>query len=303
MKRCGYCGRDNEGEATACRECGTEFAAEMPGTTTALASEAVEPAPDTPVELQRCRDLESLTQITGILEAAGIAYQRSSLPKMFELGKIGAADEAEVVVSVPRELYDAARAAMESAYLNTKLPEDHYLLTSTDEELIEIVAQSSEWSALDGAHAKRLMGERGIDTKRIEDKRAEHLQQLRLGRPAPKKLTLFGWLFSVLGGLIGLGIAWSLCYMKEKTLDGEFPTYDEKSRAVGQKMLRVAIIAFAGALFLGCSHADWKIIEPCALHLTAARAFRSVLRANSCAHFCAPPPRPAAVGEARRWAL
>ena len=259
MKRCGYCGRDNEGEAAACRECGTEFEAAvsettsgvgMPGTTTATPSQAAEPALETPVELQRCRDPESLTQITGILDAAGITYRRSALPAMFELSKIGAGEEAEVVVSVPRDLYGAARAAMESACPATRLPEDHYLLTSTDEELIEIVAQSSDWSAFDVAHARRLIGERGIDIKRIEGKRAEHLRQLRLGKPASKKLIFFGWFFSCLGGLIGLGIAWSLCYMKEKTPDGEFPTYDERSRAVGQKMLMVAIVVLAAELFL-----------------------------------------------------
>jgi hypothetical protein len=252
MKSCGYCGRENSDGAAVCRECGTRFAAETPEATPEIASEAVEPAADAPVELQRCRDPISLKQIAELLDAAGIAYQRSALPEMFDLGKIGAGarDDAVVVVSVPRNLYDAARAAMESAYLKTSLPENHYLLTSTDEELVEIVGQASEWSAFDVAHARRLIGERGIDTKKIEDKRAEHLRQLRLGRPASKKLIFFGWGFSVLGGLIGIGIAWSLCYMKEKTPDGEFPAYDEKSRAIGKRMLKVAVAVFGAAVFL-----------------------------------------------------
>jgi hypothetical protein len=247
MKRCGYCGRENQDEATVCLECGTrEF--QSP---TDIGTEAVEPAADAPVELQRCRDPESLAQITRILDAAGIAYQRSSLPPMFELSKIGAGnDDAEVILSVPRNLYAAARAAMESEYLKISLPENHYLLTSTDDELAEIVGQSSEWSAFDVAHARRLISERGIDLKKVEDKAAEHLNQLRRGRPASKWLIFFGWLSSVLGGVIGLGIAWSLCHMKEKTPHGEFYTYDEKSRAIGKKMLRVAVAVFATVLVL-----------------------------------------------------
>ena len=123
MKRCGYCGRNNQDEATVCGECGTsEFVPAIPATTTEIASEAAETAADAQVELQRCRDPESLKQITGILDAAGIAYQRSSLPTMFEIGKIGAGDDAQVIVSVPRSLYPAARAAMESAYLEIDLP-------------------------------------------------------------------------------------------------------------------------------------------------------------------------------------
>jgi hypothetical protein len=250
MKPCGYCGRESQDEAVVCSECGTRFAPEVPVADPEIASETVVPAADAPVELQRCRDPISLKHVTEILDDAGIPYQRSALPEMFELDKIGAGDDSEAVVSVPRNLHGAARDAMEGVYLNTSLPENHYLVTSTDEELVEVVAKSSEWSPFDVAHARRLIRKRGIDIKRIEDKRAEHLRQLRLGKPASKKLIVFGWVFSVLGGLIGLGIAWSLCYMKEKTPDGEFPAYDERSRAIGKKMLRVATTVFVAGVFL-----------------------------------------------------
>ena len=171
---------------------------------------------------------------------------------MFDIGKIGAVDDAQVIVSVPRNLYEAARAVMESENLKIELPENHYLLTSTDEELVEIVAKASEWSAFDVAHARRLIGQRGIDFKKIEDKRAEHLGQLRQGRRASKTLIFFGWVFSVLGGVIGVTIAWFLAYMKGRTPDGDFFTYDEESRAVGRRMLKVAgaVIAIEVALRL-----------------------------------------------------
>ena len=103
------------------------------------------------------------------------------------------------------------------------------------------------------AHARRLIGERAIDLKKVEDKRAEHLRQLRQGRPASKQLILLGWVFSVLGGLIGLGIGWSLAYMKEKTPDGEFFTYDEESRVIGKNMLRLAATVIAIAVLLRLS--------------------------------------------------
>ncbi len=159
----------------------------------------------------------------------------------------------QLMVCVPQSLYGAARAALESTYLKIALPEDHYLVASTDEELVEIVGQSSEWGAFDVAHARRLISERGIATIRIEDKRAEYLRQLRLGKRASKKLIFFGWVFLFLGGLIGLGIAWSLCYMKEKTPDGEFFTYDEKSRVVGRMMLTLAAAVIAAAVVLRLS--------------------------------------------------
>jgi hypothetical protein len=264
MKSCAYCGRENPDSATHCRECGTdEFVTTNPATSKVVPSEVVETAPDAPVdepvELQRCGDSESLERITGILDSAGIVYRRSSLPEMFDIGKIAAPRDPQVIITVSRKDYAAARAAMEIEDLKMDLPANHYLLTSTDEELAEIVAQSSEWSAFDVAHARRLIRQRGIDLSKVDEKRAEHLRQLQRGRrPAPKWLIIFGWISSILGGVLGFGIAWSLVYMKEKTIDGEFFTYDEESRAIGKKMLPVAgamltviIILLAAALISG----------------------------------------------------
>jgi hypothetical protein len=155
-----------------------------------------------------------------------------------------------VIVKVPRSLHAAARAALESASLSAELPANHYLLTSTDEELVEILAQSSEWSPFDVSHARRLIRERGIDLKKVEAKHAEFLERLRRGRPASKQLIYMGWVFSVLGGVIGFGIAWSLAYMKEKTPHGEFFSYDEASRAVGQRMLKLAVAVLLAAVVL-----------------------------------------------------
>ncbi len=144
----------------------------------------------------------------------------------------------------------AARAATEREHLKIDLPADHYLLSSTDAELVEIVAHSSEWSGFDVAHARRLISQRGIDLKQIEDKVAEHIHRLRQGKPASERLIVFGWVFSFLGGLIGVGIGWSLASMKEKTPYGEFFTYDEKSRAIGGRMLKVAGTVLAAAVVL-----------------------------------------------------
>jgi hypothetical protein len=253
MKSCAYCGRENPDSATRCRECGTdEFVAAIPPTPKEIVSETVETASDAPVELQRGGDSERLERIARILDSAGIAYRISALPEIFDIGKIGAGEDAQTIISVSRKDYAAARDAMESEYLKMDLPENHYLLTSTDEELVEIITQSSEWSPFDVAHARRLIGQKGIDLSKVDDKRAEHLRELRRGRRASKKLIFFGWVFSLLGGLIGLGIGWSLAFMKEKTPDGEFFVYDDESRAIGRMMLKVAgaELAVAAALQL-----------------------------------------------------
>ncbi|HUR45840.1 MAG TPA: DUF3784 domain-containing protein [Candidatus Saccharimonadales bacterium] len=144
----------------------------------------------------------------------------------------------------------ASRAARELEYLKTDLSADHYLLTSTDQELVEILAHPTDWCGYDVAHARQLAVQRGIDLGQVAAKKTEHLQQLRRGQHASKQLIIFGWIFSFLGGVVGLGIAWTLASMKEKTPHGEFFTYDEESRAIGRAMLKFAVVMFGIGVFL-----------------------------------------------------
>lgn len=201
------------------------------------------------IELNRCRDAESVSETTEPLDVAKILYRVGSTAVNFDLSKIGTGDDPEVIISVRREDYAAARAVLEEEYSKFDLPDGHYLLSSSDEELAEILAKSSEWNAFDVAHARRLAVERDIDSESIEKKKEERIQKLKEGKPASKKLLLTGWIFSFttllgwvggllwLSGLIGIGVAWSLCYMKEKTPDGDYYTYDFKTREFGKPML------------------------------------------------------------------
>ncbi len=64
-------------------------------------------------------------------------------------------------------------------------------------------------------------------------------------------LLVAGWIFSVLGGLIGLAIAAHIVMGKEKQEDGkQIHKYDEGSRKTGKIMMGVAIamMVIGGAL-------------------------------------------------------
>ena len=193
-------------------------------------------------EVGRCRDGDSLAQIRSVLDGAGIAYRTASTAATFDIAAIGSGGEADVIVSVRKADYAAARAAMEEEFLSADLPPDHYLLGFSDDELVEVLGKADEWSPHDVAHARRLAAARGIDESAVRLRAEEKVQSRRNGKPASRALLIAGWIFSLLGGLIGLGIAWSICYMKDKTPEGEFFTYDERSRARARPMLAVASV-------------------------------------------------------------
>lgn len=202
------------------------------------------------VELLRCRDGTILDETRAMLDAAEVSYRVGSTATNFDLSSIGSGSNAEAIITVRRADYESARSALESEYLKVDLPEDHHLRTVTDAELAEILGKTSEWSPFDVAHARRIAKERGISEEDIQEQEEERMNKLRTGKPAPEYLLITGWVFSVLGGLIGLGIAWSICFMKEKTPEGEFFSYDAESREKGKLMLAVASIVLAIALVI-----------------------------------------------------
>ena len=193
---------------------------------------------------------ENLNHATNCYECGTNEFVATTPPPAKELAEV--AVEANVAASGELVLGPDAerRAEREREYLKKDLPTDHYLLTSTDDELVEILARPSNWCGYDVAHARRLVVQRGIALEKVEEKKAEHVHQLRRGQRASKKLIIFGWIFSVVGGVIGLGIAWSLISMKEKTPHGEFFTYDEESRVIGRKMLKMAGVMSVFQVFM-----------------------------------------------------
>jgi len=202
------------------------------------------------VEVSRCRDAESVSETTDILVSNNIPYKMGSTASNFDITTIGTGSNPEVIISVRRADYAAARAAMEIEYLKIGLPENHYLLTSTDDELADILGKPEEWSSFDVAHARKIVGERGIDESLIHQKKSQRIEQLKRGKRASNALVFFGWFFSLLGGIIGVGIAWSICFMRERAPEGDFFTYDDVSRERAKPMFQVACVMTVIATFV-----------------------------------------------------
>ena len=202
------------------------------------------------IELSRSRNNDSIQDIKEILNAAKIPCRVGSTATNFDISEIGMRTDPEVIISVRRLDFSAAREAMEEEYLKVELPSDHYLLSSSDDELAEILGKETEWGPFDVAHARKLAEVRGIDPVEIQKKNDERIEKLRQGKPASRSLILLGWIFSILGGVIGIGIAWSICYMKEKTPEGDFYTYDERSRRMAMPMFKLAGIVAGLTLLL-----------------------------------------------------
>lgn len=123
--------------------------------------------------------------------------------------------------------------------------EDHYLFAFKDEELFDILASPDEWSAYDYQLARRILRERDID---VDTKLLELLKKSRmneLAQPEEKQTAnvRVGYVFALLGGVVGLFIGWNLATARKTLPDGErIYVFRESDRQHGKWIAGISII-------------------------------------------------------------
>jgi hypothetical protein len=208
-------------------------------------------------ELLRTTSKDEVYSTVQLLTAAAVPHKVSTSRAGSEITEIGRADAPrDLFITVREADFLHAREVLETAYAKTKLPPGHFLLSATDEDLIEVLGSPSEWSAIDVAHVRKMVKERGIEELVIQARREVQHAGLAHGRKAPKTLIIYGYVSALLSGLNAIGtlcvfggvsavlIGYSLLYSKERTPEGEFHRFDEKSRRSGKRILVIFVIVF-----------------------------------------------------------
>jgi hypothetical protein len=113
--------------------------------------------PDDSHEILRTTHVEELDATSDVLSAAGIECrivstvgEQDGLEAAFMGRATGSEPLALVVAKADAE---AAQAALERAYGDSELPENHFLGTATDAELTEVVLNPGAWSPFDVVQA------------------------------------------------------------------------------------------------------------------------------------------------------
>jgi hypothetical protein len=173
-------------------------------------------------------------QILGrLLEANQIEYiieDNSSLLDASFAGGAELAKEFAVCVSEAdvSRVNKIIEASAESDMAN--IDADYYLNEFTDDELREVVLKSDEWNEFDVVLAKKMLKQRGIELS-AEDLSAFREQRIEmLARPEKSQIytVLFGYVFALLSGVIGIAIGWFL-YTQKKTLPNGKKVYSFNS--------------------------------------------------------------------------
>lgn len=129
-----------------------------------------------------------------------------------------------------------------------EIQEDYYLLTFSNDELIDVITKSDEWNKFDVSLAKKLLKERGkeINPEQITVIENERIIELSKPEKSQKVYIITGYVFALLGGWISIFIGWHLLTYKKTLPNGNrIYAYSEHDRNQGNRILLLGIVFFA----------------------------------------------------------
>ena len=161
----------------------------------------------------------------------------------------------EYEIKIDASNFEKAEAVLEkdAESLLEKMDQDYYLLSFTDEELYEVLIKSDEWSVFDYKLAQKILTNRGktIDHEMLASLKKERLNILSKPEENQRPWIIAGYLFSFLGGGIGIVIGYSLWTSKKTLPNGErIYSYNDADRKQGKTIFIIGLIVFPLALIV-----------------------------------------------------
>ena len=126
-----------------------------------------------------------------------------------------------------------------------EIDKNYYLFSFSDDELIDLIAKRDEWSQFDFLLAQKLLKERGkeISPEMIEQIKKERIIELSKPEESQTSWIISGYVFALLGGLLGIFIGWYLSTHKKTLPNGNrIYVYSAIDRKHGSRILIVGVI-------------------------------------------------------------
>jgi hypothetical protein len=195
---------------------------------------------------------ERVTALTQLLSEHGIDFEiaedRESLDSLYGDKHFN----RQIFIKLKRDDFAKADSLLlqESEKQLENVGKDHYLYDFTDEELFDILCKPDEWNALDYQLSKKILKERGreINADTIALLKKQRVNELAKPEEGQKNWIYAGYVFALLGGLLGIFIGWHLSTFKKTLPDGQRVfAYKKEDRSHG------TIILILGIIMLGVS--------------------------------------------------
>ena len=208
------------------------------------------------ITFKKFNDAALAWALTDLLEENDIEYQTEEGAFSFD-PTFGASKElsTEYLVKISPDDFTRATELLKASEANdiANIGTDYYLYTFTDAELMEILEKADEWSTFDYELARKLLAERGVDISdnAIASLTEKRVEDLKKPESTQTYWIVMGYVFAVIGGILGLFIGWHLAWHKKTLPNGEkVYGYNEPDRKHGRTIFYISIVGvIVGTVF------------------------------------------------------
>jgi hypothetical protein len=200
---------------------------------------------------KRFSNEEDAKDLIELLKAQNISYSVEDASPQFDVTFANNNFEKEVHIKLKPEDFERTEEILrtkDSQLTTEDIPPDYYLLEFSNEELIEILMKPDEWSSIDYNLSQRILESRGksIDQEFLDTLRKKRTEELSKPEQTQKNWIYAGYIFALLGGLLGVFIGWHLLTFKKTLPTGERAYgYVESDRRNGRNILIIGLIFVA----------------------------------------------------------
>jgi hypothetical protein len=195
---------------------------------------------------QKFNDVALANELAELLEVHNVKYFLEEEAQSFN-PTFSYTDTKEYVVKVmPEDFEQVNELLKQDASENIgEVESDYYLLSFSNDELMEVVTKADEWNAFDVQLARKLLAERGnaISDEEIADIEEKRMEELKEPESSQTFWIILGYILAFLGGVLGIFIGWHLKSHKKTLPNGErVYGYSGRDRWHGTIIFYLAVI-------------------------------------------------------------
>ena len=192
-------------------------------------------------------DLESVSEITSILNKFNIPFRVQDISKDFDITFSNVSSKKSYLIMLDQNDFDKASAVLEEKikFDINEINKSHPLFSFTTDELKEVVKNYDEWHPTDVKLAKHLLEKENITVNEDEIKQNQLQKEIKAKKPEKSDLLtlIMGYGFSIIGGFAGIGIAIFMLTGKKALPNGNKTyIYSKSDRNHGIYMLIIGAI-------------------------------------------------------------
>ncbi|WP_184543962.1 hypothetical protein [Mucilaginibacter sp. FT3.2] len=195
---------------------------------------------------RRFDDVALANALTDVLDKNGITYTIEESATVFDPGFRSNEFTKQYSVKINAGDFETVNDLLNENELENvnNADKEHYLYSFTDAELTDVLAKADEWSPFDYLLARKILVERGItvNEKVLTDLKNERLEELKAPEPSQSGWIVIGYIFALMGGVLGIFTGWYLATSKKTLPNGErVYSFNENDRQQGKWILYIAI--------------------------------------------------------------